>query len=157
MDFSYFDNTIEEPQNTPPSSIEAQNNELIDLIRVAQYVPCIHWEYDPSKGGPESNGDQLGFITQALKKVPGLASSVNVDENGIENFDSRFVAGAALSLVAALARVVLGIKLSEDYADDGQTNSGEGMVESIPETNEYGTTTNANYPDTANITSPVVK
>ena len=31
---------------------------------------------------------------------------------------TRFVAAAALSLVAALARKVLDIKLSEDYAND---------------------------------------
>jgi len=110
MDFSWIDNA--------PDSFTAQNNEEQDLINVAKYIPLLHWEYDPTKGGPESNGDQMGFITQALLKVPGLASAVNTDENGIQSFDSRFVAAAALSLVAALARKVLGIQLSEDYADE---------------------------------------
>ena len=122
MDFSFIDSYQEE---TPPDAITAQNNEMNDLVSVAQYIPCLHWEYDPTKGGPESNGDQLGFVTQALKKVPGLASAVSVDENGVETFDSRFVAAAALSLVAALARKVLDIKLSEDYADDTGTNISE--------------------------------
>lgn len=122
MDFSFIDSYQEE---TPPDAITAQNNEMNDLVSVAQYIPCLHWEYDPAKGGPESNGDQLGFVTQALKKVPGLASAVSVDENGVETFDSRFVAAAALSLVAALARKVLDIKLSEDYADDTRTNISE--------------------------------
>lgn len=114
MDFSFIDNY----NDTTPDSITAQNAEMEDLIKVAQYVPCLHWEYDPSKGGPESNGDQLGFVTQAVKKVPGLASAITTDENGIESFDSRYIAAASLSLVAALARHVLGIKLSEDYAND---------------------------------------
>ena len=122
MDWSFVDSYKEE---TPPDAITAQNNEMNDLVSVAQYVPCLHWEYDPTKGGPESNGDQLGFVTQALKKVPGLASAVSVDENGVETFDSRFVAAAALSLVAALARKVLDIKLSEDYADDTGSNISE--------------------------------
>lgn len=127
MDWSFIDTYKEE---TPPDAITAQNNEMNDLVSVAQYVPCLHWEYDPTKGGPESNGDQLGFVTQALKKVPGLASAVSVDENGVETFDSRFVAAAALSLVAALARKVLDIKLSEDYADD----TGSNISEELPAT-----------------------
>lgn len=127
MDWSFVDSYKEE---TPPDAITAQNNEMNDLVSVAQYIPCLHWEYDPTKGGPESNGDQLGFVTQALKKVPGLASAVSVDKNGIETFDSRFVAAAALSLVAALARKVLDIKLSEDYADDNGSN----MDEELPAT-----------------------
>ena len=127
MDFSFIDSYQEE---TPPDATTAQNSEMNDLVSVAQYVPCLHWEYDPAKGGPESNGDQLGFVTQALKKVPGLASAVSVDENGVETFDSRFVAAAALSLVAALARKVLDIKLSEDYADD----TGSNMDEELPAT-----------------------
>ena len=115
MDFSFIDK-YQEP--TPPDAVTAQNDEMKDLISVAQYIPCLHWEYDPTKGGPESNGDQLGFITQSLKHVPGLASAVSVDENGVETFDSRFVAAAALSLVAALARKVLKIDLSGDYANE---------------------------------------
>ncbi len=129
MDWSFIDSYQEE---TPPDAITAQNSEMNDLVSVAQYVPCLHWEYDPTKGGPESNGDQLGFVTQALKKVPGLASAVSVDEKGVETFDSRFVAAAALSLVAALARKVLDIRLSEDYAeDDTRTN----LDETVPVTN----------------------
>lgn len=124
MDFSFIDSYREE---TPPDAITAQNNEMNDLVSVAQYIPCLHWEYDPTKGGPESNGDQLGFVTQALKKVPGLASAVSVDENGVETFDSRFVAAAALSLVAALARKVLDIRLSEDYAQEPGENISENV------------------------------
>ena len=118
MDFSFLEDYMHAPVDEPPTATQAQDAEINDLVNVAKYIPALHWEYDPSKGGPESNGDQLGFITQALLKVPGLASAVSVDENGIQTYDSRFVAAAALSLVAALARKVLDIKLSEDYADD---------------------------------------
>lgn len=118
MDFSFFSSYQEPQQDLPPTASVAQDEEITDLVNVAKYVPCIHWEYDPSKGGPESNGDQLGFVTQALLKVPGLASAVTLDENGVQTFDSRFVAAAALSLVAALARKVLNIDLSENYAND---------------------------------------
>lgn len=118
MDFGFLDSYQEPQQDLPPTASVAQDEEITDLVNVAKYVPCIHWEYDPSKGGPESNGDQLGFVTQALLKVPGLASAVTLDENGVQTFDSRFVAAAALSLVAALARKVLNIDLSENYAND---------------------------------------
>lgn len=118
MDFDFFDSYQEPQQDLPPTASVAQDEEITDLVNVAKYIPCIHWEYDPSKGGPESNGDQLGFVTQALLKVPGLASAVTLDENGVQTFDSRFVAAAALSLIAALARKVLNIDLSENYAND---------------------------------------
>lgn len=118
MNFDFIDSYQEPQQDLPPTASVAQDEEITDLVNVAKYVPCIHWEYDPSKGGPESNGDQLGFVTQALQKVPGLASAVTLDENGVQTFDSRFVAAAALSLVAALARKVLNIDLSENYAND---------------------------------------
>jgi hypothetical protein len=128
MDFSFIDNY----QETPPTANEAQVSELNDLVNLAQNIPCLHWEYD--NVNVPSNGDQLGFITQALKKMPGLASAVSVDENGVENFDSRFVAAAALSLCAALARKVLDIKLREDYADDNLVSEHQQPVEST-ETN----------------------
>ena len=119
MTFDFIDSYKESTQqDLPPTATEAQVSELNDLVNLAQNLPCLHWEYDPSKGGPVSNGDQLGFITQSLKKIPGLESAVSVDENGVENFDSRFVAAAALSLCAALARKVLDVKLREDYAEE---------------------------------------
>lgn len=149
MDFSWIDTYTEE---VPPSAIEAQDSEINDLVNIAKYVPCIHWEYDETKGGPASNGDQLGFITQALLKVPGLASAVTTDENGVQSFDSRFVAAAALSLVAALARKVLDIKLSEDYANDTRTE----LVESVSETNGNGEATTTDT-DTINSTNTIIE
>lgn len=113
MDFSFIDNYQEEA----PSADVAQAEELDKLIAVAKYIPLLEWVYDPNKGGPDDNGaTHLGFVTQALKKVPGLESAVSTDpETGIESFDSRMVAAAALSLVAALARKTLNIRLEDDY------------------------------------------
>lgn len=115
MDLAYFDNV----QDEVPSADIAQAEEMDKLVAVAKYVPLLEWAYDPSKGGPDDNGaTHIGFVTQALKKVPGLDSAVSVDENGTETFDSRYVAAAALSLVAALARKVLNIQLEEGYGDE---------------------------------------
>ena len=114
MDLSFFDNVQDE---VPPADV-AQAEELDKLAAVAKYVPLLEWIYDPNKGGPDDNGaTHLGFVTQSLAKVPGLASAVSTDENGVEQFDSRMVAAAALSLVAALARKVLNIRLEDNYAE----------------------------------------
>lgn len=116
MDISYFDNYKEEA----PSADIAQAEEMDKLVAVAKYIPLLEWAYDPTKGGPDDNGaTHIGFITQALKKVPGLDSAVSTDpETGIESFDSRYIAAASLSLVAALARKVLNIRLEENYSDE---------------------------------------
>lgn len=117
MDLSFIDSYQE---STPPEAKEAQSSEIKDLINVAENIPLLHWNYN-NVDVPDT-GEKLGLITQALLKVPGLASMVSTDENGIQNYDSGLLAGAALSLVAALARHVLNIDLREDYADESRTN-----------------------------------
>lgn len=111
MNFDFFE------ENTPTADI-AETTELQDLLAVAKYIPCLKWQYDPNKIQGMDTETHLGIITQALKKVPGLASAVKVDENGVESFDIGYVAGAALALVAALARKTLGIELDEEYASN---------------------------------------
>ena len=113
MDLSYF----EQITDTVPDADIAQAEEKDTLAQVAKYIPLLKWEYDPTKVN-EKEGVHIGFITQALKKVEGLDSAVSTDENGIETFDSRYVAAAALSLVAALARQVLNIQLEKNYGDE---------------------------------------
>lgn len=118
MDFSFVDKYQEA---TPPTAIDAQNEGYQKLVEVAQNVPLLTWNYN-GVDVPDT-GTKIGIITQALKKVDGLASMVSTDENGVENYDAALLAGAALGLVAELARVVLNIKLREDYAsDDTRTN-----------------------------------
>lgn len=99
MDFSFF----EEVEDISP---EAQKeNELFMLQEIARKIGCYNWNYD-NENVPD-NGEHVGFITQDLLKVPGLADAVHTDENGIQVFDSRYISAAALALVAALARIVL--------------------------------------------------
>lgn len=100
-------------QPEPPDASTAQDNELLLLTQVAQKIPCLEWEYDEGVD-PTRPGTHIGFITQALQQVPGLASAVS-ENNGVQTFDSSMVAAASLSLVAALARKVLNIDLSKDY------------------------------------------
>lgn len=113
MDWSFLDKSEE----TPPA-VEAESTEMKDLELIAKYIPALHWMYDPSKIDGQDDKEHLGFVTQSLKKIPGLAGAVYTDENGVETFNGPLVASAALSLVAALARHVLNIKLEEDYAEE---------------------------------------
>lgn len=117
MDLSFFDVEIEDQT---PTADEAMATEDADLIAIAKNIPALHWFYDPEKGGPDDNNQEhLGLLTQSLTRVPGLASAVSKDpETGIESFDSRYVAAAALSLLAALARKVYNVKLDENYAKE---------------------------------------
>lgn len=125
MDFSFIDSYQEE---TPPTATEAQTEGYRKLVEVAQNVPLLDWRYN-GVDVPDT-GEKIGIITQSLLKVPGLASMVNTDENGVQSYDATLLAGAALGLVAELARKVLDIKLSEDYADD----TGSNMDEELPAT-----------------------
>lgn len=117
MDFSFIDNYQEE---TPPDATEAQDKERLILTELAQNIPCLEWNYN-GVDVPDT-GTKLGLITQSLRRVPSLASMVSVDENGVESYDSALLAGAALAAVAALARVVLNIPLSKDYAKSPEEN-----------------------------------
>ena len=125
MDFSFIDSFQEE---TPPTATEAQTDGYRKLIEVAQNIPLLDWRYN-GVDVPDT-GEKIGIITQSLKHVPGLASMVNTDENGVQSYDAALLAGAALGLVAELARVVLNVKLREDYADD----TGSNMDETVPAT-----------------------
>ena len=121
MDWSFLDKT----ETTPPAEV-AESTEMRDLELIAKYIPALHWQYDPSKIDGQDEKEHLGFVTQSLKKIPGLAGAVYTDENGVETFNGPLVASAALSLVAALARHVLNIKLEEDYANEpAEENNGK--------------------------------
>ena len=124
MDFSFIDNYQEE--TTPPTATEAQDNERLILTELAQNIPCLEWNYN-GVDVPDT-GTKLGLITQSLKRVPSLASMVSTDKNGVESYDAALLAGAALAAVSALARVVLNVPLSENYAQEPGETSGESSV-----------------------------
>lgn len=122
MDFSWVDSYQEE---TPPTANEAQTEGYKKLVEVAQNVPLLDWRYN-GVDVPDT-GEKIGIITQSLLKVPGLASMVSTDENGVQSYDSALLAGAALGLVAELARVVLNVPLSENYAQEPGENISENV------------------------------
>lgn len=126
MDFSFIDSWQEE---TPPTATEAQTEGYKKLVEVAQNIPLLDWRYN-GVDVPDT-GEKIGIITQSLLKVPGLASMVSTDENGVQSYDAALLAGAALGLVAELARVVLNVKLRDDYADE---HNGSNMDEELPAT-----------------------
>ena len=128
MDFSFLDRWQE---TTPPKAIDAQDKERVILTELAQNIPCLEWNYN-GVDVPDT-GTKLGLITQSLKRVPSLASMVSTDERGVESYDAALVAGAALAAVSALARVVLNVPLSENYAEEPGESGGE---ESVMEENQ---------------------
>ena len=73
MDFSFVDK-YQEP--TPPTAIDAQNEGYQKLVEVAQNIPLLTWNYN-GVDVPDT-GTKIGIITQALKKVDGLASMVSL-------------------------------------------------------------------------------
>ncbi len=149
MDFSYFDYTDEEVPATPTSQ-EAQVKGFQKLVEVAQNIPLLEWRYN-DVDVPDT-GDKIGIITQSLKNVPGLASMVQENENGIQSYDSSLLAGAALGLVAELARYVLGVKLREDYARE---NNGPELAEQISTDGTASTDTDINAPAVDNTNSTI--
>ena len=130
MDFSFIDSYQEE---TPPTATEAQTEGYRKLVEVAQNIPLLDWRYN-GVDVPDT-GEKIGIITQSLQHVPGLASMVNTDENGVQSYDA-----ALLGLVAELARVVLNIQLRPDYAEENVNNdTGTDLDETVPTENTAAT------------------
>lgn len=121
QDYSYFDTIGSEPQ------IDTED-EMIQLQNVANNIGSYLYEYTPEAQEQYStdNQEHLGIIAQDLLKVPGLASAVHKDEYGNYIVDAQKVALAALGLVAALARKVIG------ETDNGTTS--EELSESVQDT-----------------------
>lgn len=94
------------PEQSVSSSIE--DNEYNQLLDIAKHVGSFDYEYTDNIQAPA--GNHIGPIAQDLLKVQGLDSLVQQDENGILTVNTQYAALAALSLVAALARKVLGVK-----------------------------------------------
>ena len=101
MDFSFLDtaNIVDNPNQI--NSNQQELDELAKLADIADKIGSYTYMY---KGTDELHD---GVVAQELLQVPGLASAVKTDENGILTVDTRHVALATLGYVAALARVVL--------------------------------------------------
>lgn len=81
--------------------------ELKALTQLANKVGLYEWQYDvPAEGIVLDGKTHLGPILQDLQRVEGLASAVSTNPEGYLEADSRYIALAALSYIAALTRVL---------------------------------------------------
>jgi len=83
---------------------EYKETELAAIVDLARNVGLYEWKYEPGVTGEQDL--HVGPIAQDLLKVPGLASAVHKQEDGTLTIDSKFIALAALSYCATLARIL---------------------------------------------------
>lgn len=97
---------------------EYKETELKAISDLAQGIGLYEWKYEPGVTGEQEL--HLGPIAQDLLRVPGLASAVHKDANGVVTIDSKFVALATLSYVATLARILSGIEYIGPNVKEGE-------------------------------------
>lgn len=106
MNFNFLDkgniNFLASPKEIEPNQQEV--DELEKLKTIAKEIGSYSYVYN----GTDELHD--GIVAQELLKVPGLASAVHTDENGLLTVDTKFVALATLGYVSTLARLILGEK-----------------------------------------------
>ena len=102
MTFDEAQKTLDEV--TDISKPEYKETELKAISDLAQGIGLYEWKYEPGVTGDQEL--HIGPIAQDLLRVPGLASAVHKQEDGTITIDSKFVALAALSYVATLARII---------------------------------------------------
>lgn len=83
------------------SEHEYKETELKALVDLARNIGLYEWKYDTDVDGEL----HVGPIAQDLLRIPELASAVR-DVNGHLEIDYKFIALAALSYVATLARII---------------------------------------------------
>jgi hypothetical protein len=115
----------------PVSDPVQMNSELEMLRELADNVGCYAYEYKPEYQHDLGSNDQenIGIMAQDLQKIPGLASSVITNEDGSLSVDGNRLALSALAYVAALARHILGVTVTNDSnttVSDGLQNTEEG-------------------------------
>lgn len=100
----------------PVSDPVQMNSELEMLRELADNVGCYAYEYKPEYQQDLGANDQenIGIMAQDLQKIPGLASSVITNEDGSLSVDGNRLALSALAYVAALARHILGVTVTND-------------------------------------------
>lgn len=107
MDFSYFDANAKAPELNSPEQVR---DEIMQLNEVADKLGSYRWSYKDDFAGEKGvdTEEHFGPVAQQLLEIPGLAGAVIQDEDGTLKVNTDYAALAALGLVAALARVVLG-------------------------------------------------
>lgn len=84
---------------------EITQTEVAQLIDIARHIGSFEWQYD----GDNKLHD--GPIAQELLLCPGLKDAVVPLEDGTLTIDTKFISLATLGYVAALTRVLTGIRL----------------------------------------------
>lgn len=108
MDFSYFQS--QSAAKPELNSADQIRNETLMLKDIAEKLGCYNWQYKAdfaSNKGTDVN-EHLGPVAQELLTIPGLAGAVIQAPDGTLAVNTNYAALAALGLVAALARIVLG-------------------------------------------------
>lgn len=108
MDFNYFN---EETEAAPSiNSPEQIRDEMSQLREIADKLGSYRWTYKDdfaANKGIDTN-EHFGPVAQQLLEIPGLSGAVMQGPDGTLQVNTNYAALAALGLVAALARIVLG-------------------------------------------------
>lgn len=101
-----YDEILDEVNSITPE--EYKETELKAIVDLARGLGLYEWKYEPGVNGDEQL--HIGPIAQDLLRIDGLKSAVKQLEDGTFVIDSKYVALAALSYCATLARILANIK-----------------------------------------------
>lgn len=107
MNFDYFNEETAAPSINSPEQIR---DELSQLREVADKLGSYRWTYkdDFAANKGIDTDEHFGPVAQQLLEIPGLSGAVMQGPDGTLQVNTNYAALAALGLVAALARIVLG-------------------------------------------------
>lgn len=124
MNFDYFD--VEESSAPQINSPDQIRDEMSQLREIADKLGSYRWTYKEdfaTNKGIDTN-EHFGPVAQQLLEIPGLSGAVMQGPDGTLQVNTNYAALAALGLVAALARVVLGSNKEEEINDTNTELSG---------------------------------
>lgn len=102
MDSINYNEIIDDVSDIPEHKYK--ETELKAIIDLARNIGLYEWKYDTSVDGTDSYL-HVGPIAQDLLRIPELASAVK-EVDGHYVIDSKYIALAALSYCATLARIL---------------------------------------------------
>lgn len=126
MNFDYFNSEFNSESKAPSLNSPAQvRDELMQLQDVADKLGSYRWSYKDDFAGEKGvdTDEHFGPVAQQLLEIPGLAGAVMQDEDGTLKVNTDYAALAALGLVAALARIVLGRDKDGTTEDSTESNT----------------------------------
>lgn len=102
-----YDEILDEVNSITPE--EYKETELKAIVDLARGLGLYEWKYEDEVPGVDRQL-HIGPIAQDLLRIDGLKSAVKQLEDGTFVIDSKYVALAALSYCATLARILANIK-----------------------------------------------